>query len=140
MQATTRLDYLRPGIWSCMSQAAQKKEKHQWTIEKPKLDDARKLRGIYVIDPEDGEFRETIKYARRKSEIPLEAAMTCKLRTTKRPNKLLETDSETKGSNKIQKTKHACIVEAHESTRKRLEGPQWKDHEEITLRRKGSIR
>ena len=34
--------------------------------------------------------------------------------------KLRDTDSETKGSNKIQKTKHACIVEAHESARKRF--------------------
>ena len=54
----------------------------------------------------------------------------CKLRTTKRPNKLQETDSETQGSNKIQKTKHACIVEAHESTRKRLESTPPKDHED----------
>ena len=57
-----------------------------------------------------------------KLEIPMEAAMPCKLRTTKRPNNLpnmwRETDDETKGSNNVQKTKHACIVEAHESTRK----------------------
>ena len=42
-----------------------------------------------------------------------------KSRTTKRPNKLRETDSETKGFNKIKKTKHACIVESHDTTRKR---------------------
>ena len=47
--------------------------------------------------------------------------MLCKLRTTKRPNKLLETDSDTRRCNKFQKTKHACIVEAHEPT---------KDHED----------
>ena len=29
-------------------------------MEKPKLDNARKLRGIYFIDPEDAEFKETI--------------------------------------------------------------------------------
>ena len=28
--------------------------------KKPKLDDARKLRGIYFIDPENGEYDETI--------------------------------------------------------------------------------
>ena len=56
--------------------------------------------------------------------------MLCKLRKTKRPNKLLETDSETKGSNKIQKTKHVCIAEAHESTRKLFELTRPKDHED----------
>ena len=27
------------------------REKHKWAIEKPKLDNARRLRGIYFIDP-----------------------------------------------------------------------------------------
>ena len=40
---------------------AQRKEKQQRALEKPKLDNARKLRGIYVMDPEDEEFKETIQ-------------------------------------------------------------------------------
>ena len=32
------------------------------------LENARKLRGIYFIDPEDKEFQETIKNARKKLE------------------------------------------------------------------------
>ena len=59
----------------------------------------------------------------------MEAAMPCKLRTTKRSSKHRESDS---GSNKIQKSKQACIVEAHESTGKRLEGTLSKDHEDRT--------
>ena len=55
--------------------------------------------------------------------------MPCKLRTTKRPSKLLESDSENNESNNIRKTKHACIVEAQESTRKLLESTLSKDHE-----------
>ena len=47
---------------------------------KPKLDNGRRLRGIYFIDPEDGEHRETIKNARKKLEGPMEAAMPCKKR------------------------------------------------------------
>ena len=36
-------------------------EKHKWANEKPKPDNARRLRGIYFIDPEDKElFEETI--------------------------------------------------------------------------------
>ena len=52
IQATTRPD-LWPEIWSGMSKAAQRKEKRQWAIEKSKLDNAGKLRGIYFIDLED---------------------------------------------------------------------------------------
>ena len=36
----------------------------------------------------------------------------------------------TRGSDKIQKTNHACIVEAHESTRKRLESTLPKRYED----------
>ena len=58
----------------------------------------------------------------------MKAAVPCKLRTTKRPNKLLEADSEIQGSNR--KTKHACIVEALESMRKRLESTLPRNHED----------
>ena len=36
-----------------VSDASKRKEKQKWAIEKPKLDNARKLRGIYFIDPHD---------------------------------------------------------------------------------------
>ena len=48
-----------------MWKAAQRKEKLQRTIEKPKLDNARKLRGICFNDPEDVEFKDTMKNARK---------------------------------------------------------------------------
>ena len=44
--------------------------------------------------------------------------------------KLRDAASESDESNKIQKTKHRCIVEAHESTRNRLESTLPKDHED----------
>ena len=56
--------------------------------------------------------------------------MLCKLRTMQRSNKSRRTDNETKGSNNIQKTKHACIV-----TRKRLESTLPKDHEDHNAER-----
>ena len=37
-------------------------------------------RGIYFIDPEDKEFKETIKNARKKLEIPVAPAMLCKIK------------------------------------------------------------
>ena len=38
------------------------------------LDNARKLRGIYFIDAEYKEFKETIKNARKKLETPMAPA------------------------------------------------------------------
>ena len=55
------------------------KETQKWSHEKLHLDNARKLRGIYFIDPEDKEFEETIKNARKKLETPIAPAMPCKI-------------------------------------------------------------
>ena len=48
-----------------MGKIAKLKEKQKWLHEKLHLDNARKLRGIHFIDPEDKEFKETIKNARK---------------------------------------------------------------------------
>ena len=73
-QTTSRPDTFWPEMWKHMSDASKRKEKQKWAIEKPKLDNARKLRGIYFIDPEDDECQETMKNARRMLEIPMPAA------------------------------------------------------------------
>ena len=62
---------------TCQKQRNEK-EKQKWTIEKLKLDNARKLRGIHFIDPADEEFKEIVRNARRKLENPMPAAMPCK--------------------------------------------------------------
>ena len=77
-QTTSRPDKLWPKIWKHSSDASKRKEKPKWTIEKRKLDNARKLRFIYFIVPEDEECEEIMKNARGKSEIPIPAAMPCK--------------------------------------------------------------
>ena len=105
-----------------MSDAAQRREKQKWAIEKPRLDNARRLRGIYFIDPKDEEFKETLKNARRKLEIPMEAAMPCKIRKSQHRVTCSSTGN--------CKTKFACIVEADESTRRRLEGSLPNDHKD----------
>ena len=70
------------------------------------------------------------KTHREKLEVPTESAVPCELKAKQHPDKLLETDSVTRRSNKIQETKHACIAEAHESTRKRLESTLPMDHKD----------
>ena len=78
--------------------------------------------------------------ARGKLEVPVDAAMPCKKKKTKKHSQLQKTEAESCESNKISKTKHACIVEAHESTNQRN---VWNHlHRKImtiTSRRKGSI-
>ena len=66
-------------LWTNLGKNAKLKEKHKWSHEKLQLDSARKLRGIYFIDPEDKEFKETIKSARKKLETPVAPAMPCRI-------------------------------------------------------------
>ena len=97
-----------------MGRNAKLKEKQRWSIEKPKLDNARKLRGIYFIGPEDKEFKETMRNARKKLETPMAPAMPCK--TSKKSKK-----GEIRSKTNDFKSKFACILEASESTGMRME-------------------
>ena len=62
-----------------MGKHAKLKEKQKWSDEKLHLENARKLRGIYFVDPEDKEFKETIKNARKKLETSVAPFMPCKI-------------------------------------------------------------
>ena len=62
-----------------MGKHAKLKEKEKWSHEKPKLDNARKLRGFYFIGPKDTEFKKTIKNVRKKLETSVALAMPIKL-------------------------------------------------------------
>ena len=63
-----------------MGRDATLKERHIWSDEKPKLDNARRLRGIYFSDSEDKEFKETIRNARKigNTNGPAMPCKTCK--------------------------------------------------------------
>ena len=60
IQTTTRPDHVWQEVWTKIGKSAEKREKQEWANEKPKLDNARQMRGIYFIDLEDEEFKETI--------------------------------------------------------------------------------
>ena len=105
-----------------MDRLSKRKEKQTWAIEKPKLDNARRLRGIFFLEPDDEEFKRIMKNARRKLEIPMPAAMPCRIRHCP----YMETCSAV-GEHM---TKYACIVEADESMRIRIEGSHTKNHED----------
>ena len=78
-QLTSRPHHLWPELWKSMGKHAKLKEKQKWSNEKPQRDNALKLRGICFIDPENKEFKETIKNARKKLETSVAPAMPCKI-------------------------------------------------------------
>ena len=71
-QTTSRPDSLWPEIWKICRE--RRSEEKKVGTEKPKLDNASKLRGIYFTDPADEELKEIMKNARRKLEVPMPAA------------------------------------------------------------------
>ena len=77
------------------------------------------MRGIYFIDPEDKEFKETIKNARKKLETSVAPAMPCKI-------------MKNCGSGESDKnmTKFSYILEANESTRMRMGNSIPSNHED----------
>ena len=111
-----------------MGKNAKLKERQKWSDEKPKLDNARRLRGIYFIDPEDKEFKETIKNARKKLETPMAPAMPCK--TSKKSK-----HGDTRGKTNEFKSKLACILEANESKGLRMEESLPNYHEDHIARK-----
>ena len=120
---TSTPDHLWPDLWIKFGRKAQLKERHKWSNEKPKLDDARRLRGIFVLDLEDKEFKETIKNARKKLEAPMAPAMPCK--TSKKCK-----HGETRDKSNEFKSKLACILEASESKRLRMRESLPNHHED----------
>ena len=121
-QPTSRPDHLWPELWTKLGRNAQLKGRQKWSHEKPKLDNARNLRRIYFIDPEDKEFKETIKNASKKLETPMTPSMPCK--TCKKSQ-----HGVTSGKSNEIESKFACILEASESTRLRM-GESLPNHHE----------
>ena len=76
-------------------------------VEKGKLDNVRQLRGIFFLEPNDEEFKLTVKAARRELEVPMPAAMLCKIP--------IKSSGETHRNIGKHKMKYACIVDADES-------------------------
>ena len=87
---------------------------------------SRRLRGIYFIDPDDEEYKETLKHARRRLERPMAPAMPCK-----RQLSLTKVVAKPEiASEKNSKTVYGCIVESHESTGQRAESGQSQKNED----------
>ena len=76
----------------------------------------------FDLDPEAVEFKEIIKNVRKKLEIPTAPAMPCKKTNSRH--------GEIRGKTDDFKSKFACILEASESTRLRMEESLPNHHED----------
>ena len=74
------------------------------------------------LQPNDGEFKLTMKAARRKLEFPMPAAMPCQIP--------IKSSGETHRNIGKFKRKYACVVDADEYTRPRPEGAGHKHHQD----------
>ena len=90
----------------------------------PKLDHARRLRWFYFIDPDDQDYKETLK----KLERPVAADMPCTRMVHTSTTKVAA--KQEIASQKILKTMCGCVVESHESTRQRVEYLFFTTHED----------
>ena len=112
-QKTFRPDDVWPDMWKFLSDASKKQNKDGLS-RKQNSKNARQLRGICFVEPNDEEFKLTMKAARRKLEVPMPAALLCKIP--------IKSSGETHRNVGKRKTKYACVVGAYECTRSRLEG------------------
>ena len=134
---TSRPDHLWPELWTKLGRNAKLKEKQKWSNEKPKHDNARKLRGIYFIDPEDKDFKKPLGMLEtnwKHQWLPLCLARHAGRARMGRPV----------ARRMISSQKFACILEASESTRLRMEeslpnyhedhvAGEWTIHNNITI-------
>ena len=117
---SSRLDSFRhPGLTTCGQSDGKRHVRSSATKGKTNVG-YRKTEACYFIDPADAEFKETFQNALSKLEVPMPAAMLCKIRRG--------TYKETCRTPDAPKTKKVCIVEAGESMGKRLKGTLHKDH------------
>ena len=106
IQTTTRPDHFWPEAWARIVKAAQKKEKQEWAIEKPKLENARNMRGICSIDPNDEEYNHVMKNARKKLETPMADPMPCRRSESSRVTRAVN----------LKEPKHLRKIEREDST------------------------
>ena len=126
-QLTSRPDHLWPELWKSMGKHAQAEGEAKVVLTKSSiLKTLENCEGSISSTPEDKEFKETIKNARKKLETSVAPAM---------PLLKIMKNCGSGGSDK-NKTKLACILEANGSTRMRMGNSEPHNHEDHICRKK----
>ena len=111
-----------------LGKASQNREKQEWAKERPKLDNARKLRGIFSMRMTKRIQKQSKTQEENWKDLTT-PEMSCK--RDKQHSSIGETRVEQKhGQEKEFKTMYGCIEESHESTRQRAESLQSKKYED----------
>ena len=130
IQTTTRPDHAWPEVRTKIGKAAQNREKQEWAKKKPKLDNARRLRGIFFIDLEEQNCKETLKQMQGENWKDLRHP-SCK---EKKRKKLQMASRKCLHKRRLHprrlQNNHGRIVESHESTKQRVESFQPENHED----------
>ena len=116
-----------PELWTKLARNAKLSVKQKWAIEKPKLDNARRLREFISLTLRTRSSKKLLGML-EKLETPMAPATPGK---TCKKSKNGETRSKTNDF----KSKFACILEASESTRLRMEESLPNCHEDHTAGR-----
>ena len=126
-QATSRPDHLWIELWIKMGRNAKLKEKHKWFDEKPKLDNARRLRGSISLTLRTRNSKKPLRMLARNWKRRW--LLPCLARQARHVG-------ETRGKTNEIKSKLACFLEASESTRLRM-GESLPNHHEDHIAGKG---
>ena len=77
-KSKSRPDHLWPEMWSGISKAAQRREKAATDLRETETRQCWKVEeASFFVVPEDKEFKETIKHARKKLELPNGQTISC---------------------------------------------------------------
>ena len=117
-------------MWKKLMGNVDPNEPASFLDQKPKLDNARRMRGIYSIDPSDEECEETINNARKRLEVLMEPAMPCKKEIQLGATRSRQLVRSLDAHQKVLKTRYGCFLESHESTRPRAEPSLPKHHDD----------
>ena len=125
---TARIGHAWPKVWTKLGKAAQNREKQEWTKEKPQLNNARRLRGIYLVDLDD-EDKDNLQnmLGRHRKDVWHQPSFV------KTPKVITQVCANSEiASEKKSKTVYESVVESNESTRQRTGSVQSKSHEDHT--------
>ena len=120
IQTTSRQDHIWHDAWTRIGKA-QRREKQEWAIEKPKLGHARYLRGDYSIDPSDEEYKNPLRMQGESWKHQRQLQCHVKERFPQACIRETVVSKTEKAKASEAKTRFSCITEAHESTRQRKE-------------------
>ena len=127
VQTSVRPDHVCPEVWTQIGKAAQNREEPEWKNENPKLDSARRLTGTYSVDPDDQDYKETLK---KRGENWKDIWQQLCLAKRKAQTSTTKVAAEVIACQKVPKIICGCTVEFHESTRRRVEPSQPAKHED----------